>query len=390
MSGRRYLFTSEAVSMGHPDKVADQISDAVLDGYIAGDPGSRVACETLVTTGLVIVSGEITSDAAIDIPEIARQTIREIGYTDPKTGFDAESCGVITAIDKQSADIDMGVTATESHQQGAGDQGLMFGYACRETKVLMPFPIAYSHTLLAELTRLRESKVLPYLRPDAKSQVTVEYQDERVVRVHTVVISTQHTEEMNDRQGQLKDDIIEQLIKPTFPEGLIDADTIYHVNPTGRFCIGGPHGDTGLTGRKIIADTYGGRGSHGGGAFSGKDPSKVDRSASYAARHVAKNVVAAGLADRCEVQVSYAIGVAEPLSVTVMTYGTGKLPEEQIEAIVADNWDLRPRAIIDYFKLRRPIFKHTARHGHFGHEDPNIYTWEQTEKVEALRQAAGL
>ena len=390
MSGRRYLFTSEAVSMGHPDKVADQISDAVLDGYIAGDPGSRVACETLVTTGLVIVSGEITSDATIDIPEIARQTIREIGYTDPKTGFDAESCGVITVIDKQSADIDMGVTATESHQQGAGDQGLMFGYACRETKVLMPFPIAYAHTLLQALTRLRESKVLPYLRPDAKSQVTVEYEDERVARVHTVVISTQHTEEMNERQGELKDDVIEQLIKPAFPEGLIDADTIYHVNPTGRFCIGGPHGDTGLTGRKIICDTYGGRGSHGGGAFSGKDPSKVDRSASYAARHVAKNIVAAGLADRCEVQVSYAIGVAEPLSITVMTYGTGKLPEEQIEAIVADNWDLRPRAIIDYFKLRRPIFKHTARHGHFGHEDPNIYTWEQTEKVEALRQAAGL
>ena len=390
MSGRRYLFTSEAVSMGHPDKVADQISDAVLDGYIAGDPGSRVACETLVTTGLVIVSGEITSDAIIDIPEIARQTIREIGYTDPKTGFDAESCGVITVIDRQSADIDMGVTATDSHQQGAGDQGLMFGYACRETKVLMPFPIAYAHTLLEALTRLREGKVLPYLRPDAKSQVTVEYEDERVARVHTVVISTQHTEEMNERQGQLKDDIIEQLIKPAFPEGLIDADTIYHVNPTGRFCIGGPHGDTGLTGRKIICDTYGGRGSHGGGAFSGKDPSKVDRSASYAARHVAKNIVAAGLADRCEVQVSYAIGVAEPLSITVMTYGTAKLPEEQIEAIVADNWDLRPRAIIDYFKLRRPIFKHTARHGHFGHEDPNIYTWEQTEKVEALRQAAGL
>ena len=390
MSGRRYLFTSEAVSMGHPDKVADQISDAVLDGYIAGDPGSRVACETLVTTGLVIVSGEITSDAIIDIPEIARQTIREIGYTDPKTGFDAESCGVITVIDRQSADIDMGVTATESHQQGAGDQGLMFGYACRETKVLMPFPIAYAHTLLQELTRLREGEVLAYLRPDAKSQVTVEYEDERVARVHTVVISTQHTEEMNERQGQLKDDIIEQLIKPAFPEGLIDADTIYHVNPTGRFCIGGPHGDTGLTGRKIICDTYGGRGSHGGGAFSGKDPSKVDRSASYAARHVAKNIVAAGLADRCEVQVSYAIGVAEPLSITVMTYGTAKLPEEQIEAIVADNWDLRPRAIIDYFKLRRPIFKHTARHGHFGHEDPNIYTWEQTEKVEALRQAAGL
>jgi len=390
MSGRRYLFTSEAVSMGHPDKVADQISDAVLDGYIAGDPGSRVACETLVTTGLVIVSGEITSDAAIDIPEIARQTIREIGYTDPKTGFDAESCGVITVIDKQSADIDMGVTATESHQQGAGDQGLMFGYACRETKVLMPFPIAYAHKLLEELTRLRERKVLPYLRPDAKSQVTVEYEDERVARVHTVVISTQHTEEMNERQGQLKEDIVEQLIKPAFPEGLIDADTIYHVNPTGRFCIGGPHGDTGLTGRKIICDTYGGRGSHGGGAFSGKDPSKVDRSASYAARHVAKNVVAAGLAGRCEVQVAYAIGVAEPLSVTVMTYGTGKLPEEQIEAIIADNWDLRPRAIIDYLKLRRPIYKHTARHGHFGHEDPNIYTWEQTEKVEALRQAAGL
>jgi len=390
MSGRRYLFTSEAVSMGHPDKVADQISDAVLDGYIAGDPGSRVACETLVTTGLVIVSGEITSDAAIDIPEIARQTIREIGYTDPKTGFDAESCGVITVIDKQSADIDMGVTPTDSHQQGAGDQGLMFGYACRETKVLMPFPIAYSHKLLEELTRLREGNMLAYLRPDAKSQVTVEYEDERVARVHTVVISTQHTEEMNERQGQLKEDLVEQLIKPAFPEGLIDADTIYHVNPTGRFCIGGPHGDTGLTGRKIICDTYGGRGSHGGGAFSGKDPSKVDRSASYAARHVAKNIVAAGLAGRCEVQVAYAIGVAEPLSVTVMTYGTGKLPEEQIEAIIADNWDLRPRAIIDYFKLRRPIYKHTARYGHFGHENPSIYTWEQTEKVEALRQAAGL
>jgi len=390
MSGRRYLFTSEAVSMGHPDKVADQISDAVLDGYIAGDPGSRVACETLVTTGLVIVSGEITSDAVVDVPEIARQTVREIGYTDPKTGFDAESCGVITVIDKQSADIDMGVTATESHQQGAGDQGLMFGYACRETEVLMPFPIAYSHTLLEALTRLREGKVLPYLRPDAKSQVTVEYEDEQVARVHTVVISTQHTEEMNERQGELKDDIVEQLIKPAFPEGLLDADTIYHVNPTGRFCIGGPHGDTGLTGRKIICDTYGGRGSHGGGAFSGKDPSKVDRSASYAARHVAKNIVAAGLADRCEVQLSYAIGVAEPLSVTVMTYGTAKLPEEQIEAIIADNWDLRPRAIIDYFKLRRPIFKHTARYGHFGREDPNIYTWEQTEKVEALRRAAGL
>ncbi|MFC1806029.1 methionine adenosyltransferase [Planctomycetota bacterium] len=390
MSGRRYLFTSEAVSMGHPDKVADQISDAVLDGYIAGDPGSRVACETLVTTGLVVVSGEITSDAALDVPEIARQTIREIGYTDPKTGFDADSCGIITAIDKQSADIDMGVTATESHQQGAGDQGLMFGYACRETKVLMPFPIAYSHKLLQELTKLREGKVLAYLRPDAKSQVTVEYEDEKVARVHTVVISTQHTEEMNDKQEQLKADIVEQLIKPAFPEGLIDDATIYHVNPTGRFCIGGPHGDTGLTGRKIICDTYGGRGSHGGGAFSGKDPTKVDRSASYAARHVAKNIVAAGLASRCEVQISYAIGVAEPLSVTVMTYGTGKLPEEQIEAIIADHWDLRPRAIIDYFKLRRPIFKHTARYGHFGHEDGNIYTWEQTEKVDDLRKAAGL
>ena len=387
-NGRKYLFTSEAVSMGHPDKVCDQISDAVVDACIAGDPNSRVACETLVTTGLVVIAGEITSESDVEFADVARETIREIGYDDPETGFDYKSCGVITAVHQQSADISLGVTETDSHQQGAGDQGLMFGYACRETPVLMPFPIAYSHKLLQNLVTLREENTLPYLRPDSKSQVTVEYVDEEVARVHTVVISTQHTPDVD--QAQIRQDMIDQLIKPTIPASLIDDNTIYHVNPTGRFVIGGPHGDTGVTGRKLICDTYGGRGSHGGGAFSGKDPSKVDRSASYAARHVAKNLVAAGLTDRCEVQISYAIGVAEPLSVTVMTYGTGKLTETQLEAIVADNWDLRPRAIIDYFNLRRPIYKHTARHGHFGHTDPDIYTWEQTEKVDDLRKAAGL
>ena len=390
MGASDYLFTSESVSMGHPDKVADQISDAILDGIMAQDPMGRVACETLVTTGLAFVAGEITTDCYVHIPDVVRQTIKEIGYTDPTMGFDYETCAVVTSIDKQSPDIAMGVDQTTDHEQGAGDQGLMFGYACRETPSLMPFPIAYAHKLLEGLTRLREQRTLAYLRPDAKSQVTVEYADEQVARVHTVVISTQHTEAMNDKQDQLKADIVEQLIKPTFPQGLIDADTIYHVNPTGRFCIGGPHGDTGLTGRKIICDTYGGRGSHGGGAFSGKDPSKVDRSASYAARHVAKNIVAAELATRCEVQIAYAIGVAKPLSVNVRTYGTGAIDDQKIEALIADLWDLRPRAIIDALKLRRPIYKHTARHGHFGHDDPHIYTWEQTDKADALRQAAGL
>jgi S-adenosylmethionine synthetase len=381
---RTHLFTSEAVSMGHPDKVSDQISDAVLDACLAGDPMSRVACETLVTTGLVVVAGEITTEADVEFADVARDTIREIGYDDPETGFDYKSCGVVTAVHRQSSDIAMGVDESDSHEQGAGDQGLMFGYACRETKVLMPFPIAYSHLLLQNLTQLRVNKVLPYLRPDSKSQVTVQYDGGKVQRVHTVVISTQHRPEVE--QPQIKADVIDQLIKPTFPAELLDEETVYHVNPTGRFVIGGPHGDTGVTGRKIICDTHGGMGSHGGGAFSGKDPTKVDRSASYAARHVAKNLVAAGLAERCEVQVSYAIGVAEPLSVTVMTYGTSELSEEKLEALVLDHWDLRPRAIIDYFRLRRPIYKHTARHGHFGHEDPEIYTWEQTEKADDLRR----
>jgi S-adenosylmethionine synthetase len=385
---RRHLFTSEAVTMGHPDKVADQISDAILDAYLAGDPMSRVACETLVTTGLVVIAGEITSNAVIDISGVARQTIAEIGYTDPRIGFDANSCGVITSVHRQSPDIAMGVDQTDDHEQGAGDQGMMFGFACRETRELMPFPIAYAHRLVQGLTRLREKRILPWLRPDGKSQVTVEYEDNKPVRIHTVVVSCQHDEKVT--QKRIKADIIKHLIKKTFPKGMLDSQTIYHVNPTGRFVMGGPHGDTGLTGRKIIVDTYGGRGSHGGGAFSGKDPSKVDRSASYAARHIAKNIVAAGLADRCELQLSYAIGVARPISINVCTEGTGRIPDERIEAIIGELWDLRPHAIITYYKLRRPIFKHTARHGHFGHANLDIYTWERTEKAEALRKAAGL
>ncbi|MBM4035258.1 MAG: methionine adenosyltransferase [Planctomycetes bacterium] len=385
---RNHLFTSEAVTMGHPDKVADQISDAVLDAYIAGDPMSRVACETLVTTGLVVVAGEITSKAVIDIPTVARKTIAEIGYTDPKVGFDANSCGVITSVHRQSPDIAMGVDETDDHEQGAGDQGMMFGFACLETRELMPAPICYAHRLVQGLTRLRTRKALPYLRPDGKTQVTVEYRDNKPVRIHTVVVSCQHDEKVS--QKRIRADIIKLLIKPTFPKGMLDADTVFHVNPTGRFVMGGPHGDTGLTGRKIIVDTYGGRGSHGGGCFSGKDPTKVDRSASYAARHIAKNIVAAGLAARCEVQLSYAIGVARPISVNVCTEGTGRLPDEKLEALIAEHWDLRPRAIITYYNLRRPIFKHTARYGHLGHSNLDIYTWERTEKVPALRQAAGL
>ncbi|MBM4039758.1 MAG: methionine adenosyltransferase [Planctomycetes bacterium] len=388
MSGRRYLFTSEAVTMGHPDKVADQISDAVLDAYIAGDPMSRVACETLVTTGLVVIAGEITSKAIVDLPTVARQTIAEIGYTDPAIGFDANSCGVITSVHRQSPDIAQGVDETSSHEQGAGDQGMMFGFACRETKELMPAPICFAHRLVQGLTRLRTRKVLPYLRPDGKTQVTVEYENNKPVRIHTIVVSTQHHEKAT--QKRIKADLVKLLIPQTFPKGMVDGETIIHVNPTGRFVMGGPHGDTGLTGRKIIVDTYGGRGSHGGGCFSGKDPSKVDRSASYAARHIAKNIVAAGLADRCEVQLSYAIGVARPISINVCTEGTGRLPDEKLEALVAELWDLRPRAIIDHFRLRRPIFKHTARYGHLGHANLDIYTWERTEKAAALHQAAGL
>jgi len=387
-AGRRHLFTSEAVSMGHPDKVADQISDAILDAYLKGDPMSRVACETLVTTGLVVIAGEITSKTIVDLAGVARQTIAEIGYTDPKIGFDANSCGVVTSVHRQSPDIAQGVDETDSHEQGAGDQGMMFGFACRETKELMPAPICFAHRLVLGLTRLREKRKLPYLRPDGKSQVTVEYKNNKPVRIHTIVISTQHDEKVT--QKRIRKDLLEHLIPKTLPRKMLDRKTVYHVNPTGRFVMGGPHGDTGLTGRKIIVDTYGGRGSHGGGAFSGKDPSKVDRSASYAARHIAKNIVAARLADRCEVQISYAIGVARPISITVDTEGTGRIADNKIEALIAEHWDLRPRAIIDYYKLRRPIYKHTARYGHLGHANYDIYTWERTEKANKLRKAAGL
>jgi len=385
--GRKHLFTSESVTMGHPDKMADQISDAILDAYLAGDPYSRVACETLLTTGLVVVAGEITSRTPVDVQGVVRQTIREIGYTDSRMGFDADSCGVIVAVHRQSPDIARGVDAAEDKELGAGDQGLMFGYACRETEELMPFPIAYAHRLAEGLAKLRTSATLPYLRPDGKSQITVEYQGDVPARVHTVVISAQHDETVT--QEQLRNDIIEHLIKKTVPTNMLDDHTIYHVNPTGRFVIGGPHGDTGLTGRKIIVDTYGGLGRHGGGCFSGKDPTKVDRSATYAVRHVAKNIVAAALADRCEVQLSYAIGVARPLSINVDTFGTGAIPDQRLETIIGQLFDLRPAAILDYYKLRRPIYKETARHGHFGrHAD--TYTWERTERTDELRKAAGL
>jgi len=389
MSGnrRRRLFTSEAVSMGHPDKLADQISDAILDAYLAGDPYSRVACETLLTTGLVVVAGEITSQTNVDIQQVVRDTIREVGYTDSRLGFDADSCGIVVSVHKQSPDIAMGVDAGEDKEQGAGDQGLMFGYACRETEEFMPAGIAFARRLVDGLVRLREEKVLPYLRPDSKSQVTVEYDGDAPVRIHTIVVSTQHEPDVT--QDQIRQDIIEHLIKKVLPNDLLDEKTIYHVNPTGRFVIGGPHGDTGLTGRKIIVDTYGGVGRHGGGCFSGKDPSKVDRSATYAARHVAKNIVAAELAARCEVQVSYAIGVARPLSIYVDTFGTGKIPDERLEEIIGELFDLRPAAILEYYNLRRPIYKQTARYGHFGRTGED-YTWERTERVEDLRKAAGI
>ncbi len=386
-SGRRHLFTSESVSMGHPDKIADQISDAILDAHIAQDPMARVACETLVTTGLVVVAGEITSQADVNHQEVVRQTIKEIGYDDPDTGFDYKSCGIIVALDKQSSDIALGVNATDDHEQGAGDQGLMFGYACRDTEELMPFPIFYAHRLLEGLAELRTSGQLPYLRPDAKSQLTIEYDGQHPVRVHTVVISTQHAPDVE--QAQIKTDLVDHLIQKVLPADKLDDNVIIHVNPTGRFVTGGPHGDCGLTGRKIIVDTYGGRGSHGGGAFSGKDPSKVDRCASYAARHIAKNIVAAGIATQCEVQLSYAIGVARPLSVTVTTYGTSKVAEEKLDTVVPELFDLRPHAIIAYYNLRRPIYKHTARYGHFGRTG-DIYTWERTERVDDLRKAMGL
>jgi S-adenosylmethionine synthetase len=370
--------------MGHPDKVADQISDAVLDAILAVDPMSRVACETLVTTGLCVIAGEITTKARLDYAQIARSTIKRIGYTDDAFGINGDTCAVMVTLDRQSPDISQGVTEGQGlhKEQGAGDQGLMFGFACSETPSLMPFPIYYAHRLMEKQAELREKKVLPWLRPDAKSQVTVEYEGNTPVRVHTVLISTQHDD--NVPYEKIRKEVIEKIIKAVIPAKYLDDKTIYHVNPTGRFVVGGPHGDCGLTGRKIIVDTYGGMGRHGGGAFSGKDPTKVDRSAAYAARWVAKNVVASGLAERCEVQVSYAIGIAKPLSIRVDTFGTGKVSDDVLTSAVEEVFDLRPAAIIAQFKLRRPIYEKTAYHGHFGRED---FPWEKTTKTAALKKA---
>jgi S-adenosylmethionine synthetase len=376
----RHLFTSESVCMGHPDKVADQISDAVLDAMLTDDPMSRVACETLVTTGLVLVAGEITTKTYVDIPALVRRTIRDIGYTDPSMGFHYETCAVITTIDKQSPDIAMGVDTG-----GAGDQGLMFGYACRDTKEFMPLPIALAHAICERLAVVRQKGILPYLRPDGKAQVTVEYEGRKPVRVHTVVCSNQHLASV--QQARIRRDILKHVIQAVIPARLLDKDTIYHVNPTGRFVVGGPHADCGVTGRKIIVDTYGGKGSHGGGAFSGKDPSKVDRSASYMARHVAKNIVAAGLADEIEVQVAYAIGVADPVSVTVDTFGTSRLSDAALVKLIRKVFPLTPKGIIEYLNLRRPIYQETARHGHFGRRHPN-FTWEETNRVDDILKVA--
>ncbi len=382
-----YLFTSESVSEGHPDKVADQVSDAILDALLEQDKNSRVACETLVTTGLVLLAGEITSRANIDYAEVARQTIRDIGYDSSEMGFDANGCAVLVSLDKQSPDIAQGVNEGEGLDldQGAGDQGLMFGYACNETDVLMPFPITYSQRLVKKQAEVRKSGQLPWLRPDAKSQVSVQYEDGKPVAVDTVILSTQHDADVS--HDDVSEAVIEEIIKPVLPADMLSAKTRYLVNPTGRFVIGGPVGDTGLTGRKIIVDTYGGIAHHGGGAFSGKDPSKVDRSAAYAARYVAKHIVAAGLADKCEIQVAYAIGVARPVSLMVNTFGTGTIPETRLESIVQDTFDLRPKAIIRDLDLLRPIYKRTAAYGHFGREEPD-FTWEMTDKLEQLRDAA--
>ncbi len=387
---RDFLFTSESVSEGHPDKVADQISDTVLDYLLEQDPNSRVACETLVNTGLVVLSGEITSKQNLDgVTERVRNTIKEIGYDRSELGFDYRSCAVMIALDQQSQDIAQGVNEGEGLDldQGAGDQGLMFGYACTETDVLMPMAIEYSHRLVKKQSEVRKSGQLEWLRPDAKSQVTVRYVDGKPASIDTVVLSTQHGEEIT--HAQLEEAIIEEVIKPVLPTELINSDTKYLVNPTGRFVIGGPVGDCGITGRKIIVDTYGGAAHHGGGAFSGKDPSKVDRSAAYAGRYVAKNVVAAGLATRCEVQVAYAIGVAKPVSLMVNTFGTNVIDEEKIEALVAEHFDLRPKAIIQTLDLKRPIYRNSAAYGHFGRTESE-FTWEATDKADALRTAAGL
>jgi S-adenosylmethionine synthetase len=384
--------------MGHPDKVADQISDAVLDAILAQDPRSRVACETLVTTGQVILAGEVTTEAYVDAASIARQTIKEIGYTHPDIGFDWESCGVLTAIHSQSPDIARGVDKAEDdeREQGAGDQGLMFGYACNETETLMPLPIHLAHRIVERLAELRQNGKMKWLRPDGKSQVTIAYENERPVAVHTVVVSTQHDESVLDKNDEFsrkaKQQIINDVIKPCIPKKLWNDQIIFHINPTGKFVVGGPHGDTGLTGRKIIVDSYGGRGAHGGGAFSGKDPSKVDRSACYMGRYIAKNIVAAGLAHSAEVQLAYAIGVAKPVSVTVSTEGTSLLPEDDLAELVKQHFPLTPRGIIKHLDLLRPIYKQTARHGHFGRIPGRNgeFSWERTDKAETLRKAAGI
>ena len=379
-----YLFTSESVSEGHPDKISDQVSDAVLDAISAQDTRARVACETLVKTGLVLVAGEITTKASVDIEKLVRETVCEIGYTDSGMGFDGHTCAVLNGLGKQSADIAQGVDRDVPEEQGAGDQGLMFGYATNETDVLMPAPITYSHVLVRRQADVRKSGALPWLRPDAKSQVTFKYENNKPVGIDAVVLSSQHHGDV--KMQDLREGVMEEIIKPVLPAEWIDSDTQYHINPTGRFEIGGPMGDCGLTGRKIIVDTYGGTARHGGGAFSGKDPSKVDRSAAYACRYVAKNIVAAGLAERCEIQVSYAIGIAEPTSITVSTFGTGKISEEELTVLIRENFDLRPYGILKMLDLLRPIYKATAAYGAFGREDLDL-TWERTDKADALRDA---